>query len=220
MRVTPLCILGGSVVVKCVDENAHSFPTGRHWYVVLVVVLGALLVSSGGCGSSDNPSAQTAAASFIVCNSTFALCTTAQCTRLAGAPGFDSCNCNVMTGYSAGTTQCQDVQDTGEGQAIISRYYPISSYAPCSNDRPWSWCLNSPCLIDPNDSSTATCICTEMVNRGTYIIVNANQEYSPTSCNTGLYSSATVVDLNQITEFLRTNDTPLKALPITVYNGQ
>lgn len=125
-----------------------------------------------------------------------------------------------MTGYSAGTTQCQAVQDTGEGQAIISRYYPITSYAPCSNNRPWAWCLNSPCLINPTNPAAATCICTETVNQGTYIVVNANGQYSPSSCDMGLYSSATVGDLDQITTFLQTHDTPLQALPITIYNGQ
>jgi hypothetical protein len=75
---------------------------------------------------------------FTVCTSTYALCTGAPCTPLADAPGFDACNCGVVKGYSAGQALCQAVQETGEGQAIVSRYYPITSYTPCSNDRPWA----------------------------------------------------------------------------------
>jgi hypothetical protein len=106
------------------------------------------------------------------------------------------------------------------GQAIISRYYPITSYADCSNSQPWAFCLDSPCLIDQKNPSAANCICTETVNQGDYVIVNASGKYSPTSCDSGLYSSATVSDVNEITQFLQTHDTPLKALPITVYKGE
>ncbi|HEX4211320.1 MAG TPA: hypothetical protein VHY56_13070 [Candidatus Binataceae bacterium] len=154
---------------------------------------------------------------FIVCSSTYALCTTALCTPIADTPGFDSCSCNVMTGYSAGQSLCQNVQDTGEGQAILSRYYPITSYAYCSNDRPWANCLDSPCLIDQNNPSSATCICTETVNQGPYLVINADGQYNPATCTTGLHSSATVAGADALTRFLKTHRTPLRPFPIRVY---
>src|SRR5271169_4897612 len=108
--------------------------------LILSMVTAATLALLAGCGGGSGatlvPSPR-----FIVCKSTYALCTTALCTPIAGAPGFDSCDCNVMTGYSVGLSQCQSVQDTGEGQVILSRYYPITSYAACSNDRPWANCV-------------------------------------------------------------------------------
>ena len=87
-----------------------------------------------------------------------------------------------------GTGTMPNVQDTGEAQAVFSRYYPITSYMPCSNDRPWANCLDSPCLINKGDPSKATCICTETKNQGTYLFYSSSGKYTPTSCNTGLYS--------------------------------
>lgn len=72
----------------------------------------ALLESCGGGGSSAK---EVPGPGFIVCKSTYALCSTALCTPIADAAGFDSCDCNVMTGYSVGLSQCQSLQDTGEG---------------------------------------------------------------------------------------------------------
>ncbi|MGO9449633.1 MAG: hypothetical protein ACLQDV_01120 [Candidatus Binataceae bacterium] len=186
-------------------------------FLLLLMVTASMVAWLGGCGGSSG-SSPARRPNFVVCKSTYALCTTALCNALPDAPGFDSCNCNVMTGYSVGLSRCQAVQDTGEGQAILSRYYPITSYAACSNSRPWAGCLDSPCLIDQDNPSTATCICTEMVNQGPYLVVDANGQYSPTVCDTGLHSSATIVESNQLTTFLKTHDTPLKPFPITIYN--
>ncbi len=185
------------------------------------IVVGILaLASLNGCGGSSSGSSGpvSSSGSFTVCSSTYALCTGSPCVALAEAPGFDSCNCDVKTGYSAGLAACQDVQDTGEAQAIFSRYYPITSYTPCSNDRPWANCLDSPCLINKSDPSTATCICTETKDQGAYLFYDASAHYTPTSCSTGLYSLATIDAANQITEYLQTHDTPLKAPPIKVYS--
>jgi hypothetical protein len=66
----------------------------------------------------------------------------------------------VKTGYSAGQEACQGVNDTSEGKQIRSRYYPVKSYAACSNDQPWAWCLDKPCIIDENDPTKAACACT------------------------------------------------------------
>ena len=51
-------------------------------------------------------------ASFKVCQSTYALCTTAPCTPVEGDTV--SCACEVKTGYSAGQEECQDVKETAD----------------------------------------------------------------------------------------------------------
>lgn len=142
------------------------------------------------------------AADFTVCKSTYALCTTALCKPVANKPGMVACECNVKTGYSAGTKQCQDVQNTPAGKLVLSRYYPIKSYVVCSNTRPWAWCLDSPCIIDKKNPSRASCLCSIKENKGDYIIVT--DKYTKNTCTTGLYSSATVADVNQVTDFLKT----------------
>ncbi len=194
-----------------------SIKWSRHLTLLMMITAGLSLIAGHAQGGENDKHGK--APEFTVCASTYALCTGAPCTLLADAPGFDACNCGVVKGYSAGQALCQAVQDTGEGQAIVSRYYPITSYTPCSNDRPWANCLDSPCLVNQGNPSTATCICTEIKDQGTYLFYNPSGQYSPSSCDTGLYSLATVDGANQITQYLRTHHTPLKAPPIKVEDG-
>lgn len=163
----------------------------------VIVLAGFAGISLSGCTAENQPA-------FTVCESTYALCTTAQCTEAAGETGTVSCACEVETGYSAGMEPCQAETETSEGTQISSRYYPIKSYAACSNDRPWAWCLDKPCLVEKNDPAKASCACTVVKDKGPYLIVTDN--YDASTCTTGLWSSATVKDVDQITDFLKTND--------------
>ncbi len=140
------------------------------------------------------------AADFTLCESTYALCTTAKCTPIAGEKGWVSCDCLVRTGYSAGQEPCQAVTTITEGRTIKSRYSPIRSYARCSNDRPWAWCLDMPCVIDKNDPRRAACTCSVVKDQGPYVIVT--DTYDDSTCRSDLYSSATITQLGQVTEFL------------------
>ncbi|KTC77052.1 hypothetical protein [Legionella brunensis] len=154
---------------------------------------------------------------FIACASKYALCTTAKCTPVAGKKGIVACDCDVKTGYSAGTKQCQQVKNTKKGQLIYSRYYPIKSYASCANSRPWAWCLDKPCIIDPKNPSKAACACSVVKNLGNYVIVT--DTYQKSTCTTGLISSATIAQLDQITNFLKTQKAP-RPFPIKVVNQE
>lgn len=153
--------------------------------------------------------------SFTVCNSKYALCTKAFCSPIAGKPGYASCACEVKTGYSVGTKSCLAVKNDTHNQSLDSRYYPITSYASCSNERPWAWCLDSPCKIDPKDPNKAACLCSIVKNLGDYVVVSDN--YNKSICDTGLYSSALVVQSQQITDFLK-GQSELQPLPIQIYH--
>jgi hypothetical protein len=156
------------------------------------------------------------AQNFNVCKSTFALCTIAPCEPIPGRDKEVACHCTVNRGYSAGQEACQDVKSTPEGLQIRSRYYPVHSYAVCSNDRPWAWCLDKPCLIDKNNPEAALCTCDAVKNLGDYVIVTSN--YTRTTCTTGVISSATVQQLTQITDYLKTKSKVLDPFPIQVLN--
>ncbi|HSB59614.1 MAG TPA: hypothetical protein VLD66_08445 [Methyloceanibacter sp.] len=153
---------------------------------------------------------------FKLCQSTYALCTTAPCTPIEGTKDTVACACAVETGYSAGLEACQDPTDTAEGKQIRSRYFPVKSYAVCSNDRPWAWCLDKPCIIDKDDPSKATCTCTSVSRQGLYVIVT--DAYTPTTCTTGIISSATVTQITQVTDFLKGSG-ELKPFDIKVLNS-
>jgi len=160
-------------------------------------------------------SGQAQAAKFTLCKGTYALCTSAACTRVAGKEGTVSCACEVKTGYSAGRDACQPAKDTGEGKQVQSRYYPVKSLAICANDRPWANCLDKPCIVDKADPTKAECACTTLNDQGPYVIVG--DTYTPSTCTTGIISSATVVDHERITDFLKTT-TELKPFAIKVLN--
>jgi hypothetical protein len=179
------------------------------WKAVLLLTFGVSPFFATG-----NAAAQSA--DFEVCESTYALCTTAPCTPVAGKEGTVSCACDVETGYSAGQEACQGVKETSAGKQVRSRYYPVKSYAVCSNDRDWAWCLDKPCIIDANDPTKASCECTSVNDQGPYVIVT--DSYTDTTCTTGIISSATVTQIDQITDFLN-NSTELKPFPITVLNA-
>lgn len=172
-----------------------------------------LSVSTGALALAGAAAAQT---DFKVCESTYALCTTAECTPVAGTDGTLSCACEVKTGYSVGLEACQAVEETSAGKQVHSRYFPVTSYAICTNDRPWAWCLDKPCTIDADDPAKAACECTSTTGQGPYVIVT--DTYTASTCTTGIVSSATVEQITQVTDFLKTSS-ELKPFPITVLNG-
>ena len=153
---------------------------------------------------------------FILCKSKYALCTTAKCTPVPGKEGTVSCACDVKTGYSAGQQACQTAKETNTGQ-LKSRYYPVKYYAVCSNSRQWAWCLDKPCTVDKDNPSKASCACTLVKDQGDYVIVT--DSYNDSTCTTDVWSSATVQQISQITDFLKSKD-QLKPFPIKVVNSQ
>jgi hypothetical protein len=172
---------------------------------VFIVFLGATLALSVAGQAQD----------LKVCRSTFALCTIAPCDAIPGNDKQVSCHCTVNNGYAAGAEPCSGVKDTPEGRQIHSRYYPVRSYAVCSNDRPWAWCLDKPCIIDKNNPEAAACTCDVVKNLGAYVIVTSN--YTPATCTTGIISSATVQQIGQATESLKKAKV-LMPFPIQVLN--
>ncbi|MGH7045190.1 MAG: hypothetical protein ACREE2_02215 [Stellaceae bacterium] len=157
------------------------------------------------------------AQAFMACKGTFALCTIAPCDPIPGNDKEVACHCTVNNGYSAGQQPCQPVKQTAAGQQIRSRYYPVKSYAVCSNDRSWAWCLDKPCIIDKNNPNAATCSCDPVKNLGRYVIVTS--AYTPATCTKGVISSATVQQITQITDFLKTKTQVLPPFPIAVLNA-
>ena len=172
----------------------------------VLAVVGGLMPALGVTGQAQD---------LKVCKSTFALCTIAPCDAIPGNDKQVSCHCTVNNGYSAGAESCSGVKATPDGQQIHSRYYPVKSYAVCSNDRPWAWCLDKPCIIDKNNPETAACTCDVVKELGAYVIVTSN--YTSATCTTGLISSATVPQIDQATASLKKAKV-LMPFPIQVLN--
>ncbi len=141
---------------------------------------------------------------FQLCKGIFALCTYSQCEpiMILKTPLLLSCKCKVYKDeWSVGMKACQGKEEIpGKGQLIRSRYYPnFTTYARCSNNRPWAMCLDSPCIIDKDHPEKAQCTCPVVQGQGDYLVEPGSDQ-----CSNGPISSATVDDLDQITDFLET----------------
>lgn len=133
----------------------------------------------------------------FVCEGDYALCTTAECFPIPGHPERALCHCKTKTGYSAGYRPCQETKTTEEGyKEIKSRYYPIKSYVKCTNDRPWTSCLDSPCLVDAQDPSKAVCTCSLVKGKGDYVLPSDTCDKK--KCDAGLWSSALVTNNDEL----------------------
>ena len=71
--------------------------------------------------------------------------------------------------------------------------------------------------MDKDHPSQASCACKVVSNQGNYVIINANGQYDASSCTTGIYSSATITELDQVTDFLKAHDAPPHPVDIKVY---
>lgn len=160
-------------------------------------VLSVLVLAVAGCSDDETMTR------YLVCESTYALCTTARCAPIEEGEETVFCDCAVKTGFSVGSTPCHEPIDTPEGKQVVSRYFPVKTYAACTNDRPWAWCFDRPCIVDPADPTRAVCACNIVRDDGPYVMVT--ESYSDTTCTTGLYSSARVRDLKRTTEFLKSS---------------
>jgi hypothetical protein len=155
---------------------------------------------------------------FRVCKATFALCTVAACDPIPDKPDQVACHCTVNDGFSVGSDKvsCADLEKQRPPN-LSSRYYPIKVAAKCVEDRPWAFCLDSPCVVDENNPRAAACACT-LVNKSPsppvapWVVVTS--AYSPTTCTTGIVSSATVADVETVTDFLKTSKLLQPFLPI------
>ena len=137
------------------------------------------------------------------CKGRYAYCMSAKCSPTAiKSLQKAACLCDVKTGYSVAIRDCQNAQKTPKGALIFSRYYPIKSYKICTNDAVWAYCLDAPCVIDSSNPNKANCLCNLRKNKGSHIVVTDNAKQA--GCNAGIISSATVLQIKQLTNFLKT----------------
>jgi hypothetical protein len=91
----------------------------------------------------------------------------------------------------------------------------VKSYAVCSNNRPWAWCLDKPCVIDKNNPEAAHCAC-DVVKDRSWGLCHRDQQLHPQTCTTGVIS-ATVQQIDQATESLKQAKV-LPPFPIQILN--
>jgi len=66
-------------------------------------------------------------------------------------------------------------------------------------------CLDSPCTMDKNDKTKAACTCTLQHDLGDYVVAPDTPGH-PSQCDEGIVSSATVLDVSSISDYLERQD--------------
>ncbi len=161
---------------------------------------------------------------FYACKMTYALCVYSPCegVALTGGQVTTTCTCPVLhDSWSVGAKDCE--ADKPEGDHVKSRYYPITKFARCSKPRAWAMCLDSDCKINESDKDvkqkdkklTASCTCALMQGQGDFLYDAAK----PEQCDSGIMSSATLDDLDGVTDWLQTQD-QMPVFDFTVVNKQ
>lgn len=168
----------------------------------------AVSIVAGSCLPILSQAPATDPGSFKVCHDEYALCTFSQCgsVQVLGAQSTTMCTCNVRKDFSVGK-ECAGPTKLADGQTqVMSRYHPITTYSRCTNNRQWAMCLDSPCTIDPANPADKTklqqaqCKCSVVSGQGDWLVQPGTAQ-----CTNGLISSATVTDLDQITDYLETH---------------
>jgi hypothetical protein len=143
----------------------------------------------------------------LFCNEVYALCIKAPCTQTVtydsttGAYSIDKavCTCEVLKGWSMGPAS----MSCGSRAPVTQngRTYIVSTYSNAFNQTAlnglkntltcsakttlWAWCYGSPCVVDKDDTTKATCTCPLMKSPMSTLGGSCRQD----ACN-GLWSAA------------------------------
>jgi hypothetical protein len=156
-----------------------------------------------------------------ICSQPYALCTTAPCIPVPGSKDQSICSCVVKDGPSLGQTPCENRKPliNEKGQHVLTSNFSFENAATnkiltCTGNLPWTDCLDKPCIIDPQNSNQATCMCDI---KYTSSFITFGGQCNTASCSTTLYSGATTDMLDQgtkaLVEFLHLSTSPMQNCP-------
>lgn len=159
---------------------------------------------------------------YAVCSQPYALCTTAPCKAVPGSTTQSVCSCIVQDGPSLGQTPCEKRKPVvnSQGKLQLTSNFSFSNAATnkilvCKGNYSWTNCLDKPCIVDPQNSNQASCMC-DIVKTDTFITFGGQCDTA--SCGTTLYSGATteMVDegSHELEKFLKLTKSPMQNCPL------
>jgi hypothetical protein len=136
------------------------------------------------------------AATPVVCDQQYALCTSASCIPDPNNVHKAICNCVVQKGQSAGFKTCAKRApkiNKFKITQLISTFsfiqFTSKKSMDCDKGMPWSNCVDAPCSVDPMDASKAICSCKLMHDQAFFTFGGA---CDTKTCATGFWSGATI----------------------------
>ena len=134
----------------------------------------------------------------VICNETYALCTSAPCIPDPNNPAKAICSCDVENGISFGKKTCSKrraYEDSYGIKHLVSTYsfaqYKEKKTMWCPDGTPWTYCLDMPCTVDPKDPTKAICSC-DIKREGKFLTLGGDCDTS--TCETAYWSGAPGAD--------------------------
>jgi hypothetical protein len=181
----------------------------------IIWIIWLAIVSSSCFAGADSSS------DLVICNQPYALCTTAPCTPIPGTKNQSICSCVVENGPSLGQTSCDKRKPSisSTGQQLLTSNYSFENSATnkvmtCKGNHAWTNCLDKPCIIDPQNSNQATCMCGIEYSEN---FLTFGGQCNTASCTTTLYSGATqemvVSGTQALMKALHLTKSPMQSCP-------
>lgn len=159
--------------------------------------------------------------SYHVCKQPYALCTTAPCKPVPGSKTQSICSCIVQDGPSLGQSSCNERKpvQASNGKILLKSNFSFQNAATnkvmtCGGEYPWTDCLDKPCIIDPQNSNQAICMC-DIKYSSSFITFGGQCQTA--SCGTTLYSGATTQMLDdgsrELAKALNLSSSPMMNCP-------
>lgn len=132
----------------------------------------------------------------FVCEQGYALCTSAPCIPDPRDPDKKAiCSCDAMEGKSFGMKECSQRKPSTDanGVTMVTSSYsfaqaPTNPILVCPAGRPWTNCLDSPCIVDPMDPLHGICTC-DIVRTDAFVTYGG--ACNTLTCDTAYWSGAT-----------------------------
>jgi len=137
-----------------------------------------------------------------VCEGLYALCTSAPCIPDPTDPEKKAvCSCEVLDGRSFGFHACPQRKASTDSNGVTKvtstfsfAQAPTKPVLVCPAGKPWTDCLDSPCIVDPMDPTHAICTC-GIERKGSFVTLGG--DCNTITCDTGYWSGATP-DTNEV----------------------
>jgi len=164
---------------------------------LFTMVLSVLFLTGLEAGAEKGSDIGISSDSGIICNNEYVLCTSAPCVPDPSNPDSKAiCSCEVNKGLNFGLSQCEartPVIDSNGVTKVLSTYSfaqaPTKPVLHCLEGKPWTNCLDQPCIVDQMNPIKAICTC-KIVRDQPFETFGG--DCNSLTCDTGYWSGATL----------------------------
>ncbi|GAA5442809.1 hypothetical protein Misp06_00984 [Microbulbifer sp. NBRC 101763] len=167
----------------------------KHSFLLTVVLIALVFVRFETSAEEDNLNS-IKSGKGIICSNEYVLCTSAPCIPDPRNPDSNAiCRCDVNKGLNFGLSECKTripaTNSNGVKKALSTFSFaqaPTKPVLSCPEGKPWTDCLDQPCIVDPMNPLKAICTCKIVRDKP---FVTFGGDCVSLTCDTGYWSGAT-----------------------------